>query len=135
VPFVLDVSMVGAWVFAEERDSRAEVTLDLIMRDTAVAPLQWWFEMRNMLLLGERRGRISESQTQEFLDRLAKLRIQLAPLPLGDDLLALARRRKLTFYDAAYLELAKRENMSLATLDSRLAEAAIAEGVALIGVS
>jgi predicted nucleic acid-binding protein len=101
VPFVLDVSMVGAWVFAEERDSRTEVTLDLIMRDTAVAPLQWWFEMRNMLLLGERRGRISESQTQEFLDRLAKLRIQLAPLPLGDDLLALARRRKLTFYDAA----------------------------------
>jgi predicted nucleic acid-binding protein len=135
MPFVLDVSIVGAWVFADENDPRADIALDMIARDSAVVPVQWWFEMRNMLLLGERRGRISEPQTRELLNWLAKLKIQLAPLPSGDDLLALARRRNLTFYDAAYLDLALRDRIALATLDRTLTAAAESEGAALIGVS
>ena len=135
MPFVLDVSIVGAWVFADENDPRADIALDLIARDFAVVPVQWWFEMRNMLLLGGRRGRISEPQTRELLGWLAKLKIQLAPLPVGDDLLALARRRNLTFYDAAYLDLALRDRIALATLDRTLTAAAESEGATLISVS
>jgi predicted nucleic acid-binding protein len=135
MPFVLDVSIVGAWVFADENDVRADVALDLLARDVAIVPVQWWFEMRNMLIVGERRGRISESQTGELLDWLAKLKIQLAPLPVANDLFALARRQDLTFYDAAYLDLALRDGIALATLDRTLSAAAEREGAALISMS
>ena len=69
-----------------------------------------------------------------FSSRLALLPIRIGALP-GDDasLMALARKQKLTVYDAAYLELAKRERLPLATLDRALEKAAIAEGVALFG--
>jgi predicted nucleic acid-binding protein len=64
---------------------------------------------------------------------LASLPIRFAPLPADDLLMTLARTRKLTVYDAAYLELAKREGLPLATLDRDLEKAAVAEGVALFG--
>ncbi len=68
-----------------------------------------------------------------FLRDLGLLPVRLKPA--GDDagLMALARKRRLTVYDAAYLELAKREGLPLATLDRELEKAAVAEGVALFG--
>ena len=59
--------------------------------------------------------------------------MRIAPLPGGEALMSLARERNLTVYDAAYLELAKREGLPLATLDRAVEKAAIAEGVALFG--
>ena len=88
--------------------------------------------MRNTLLVSERRGRLTEADTTAFLAALSRLAISVDRTP-GDDVLALARRRNLTVYDAAYLELARRADLPLATLDRRLALAARAEQVALIG--
>jgi predicted nucleic acid-binding protein len=68
-----------------------------------------------------------------FLDFLRGLPIEIAPLPEELAVLSLARRHQLSFYDAAYLELAQRERIALATLDRALARAAVAEGVELIG--
>jgi predicted nucleic acid-binding protein len=73
------------------------------------------------------------ARSASFLRVLARLPIRLASTPENDDVVALARERKLTVYDAAYLELAIREGLPLATLDRALEKAAIAEGVPLLG--
>lgn len=87
-----------------------------------------------MVLLGERRQRITESYAAGFLERLEQFSIDVADFPDSIRIYRLARRHRLTFYDAAYLELAQRERVALATLDTALAAAALAEGIALIGV-
>jgi len=132
VPYVLDASIAANWYLDEQRDPRADVALALLADDYALAPIQWWFEIHNVILVGERRKRVSEQHSAAFLGELAGLAIELAELPDKSSVLDLARKHKLTFYDAAYLELARRESIPLATLDKALAAAARAEGVALI---
>ncbi len=80
-----------------------------------------------------RRGRITEASMTQSVAAIVNLPISIAPLPLEEAVFTLAHRNRLTFYDAAYLELAQREAIALATLDGALARAATAEGVALIG--
>lgn len=131
--FVIDASVVGGWMFKDERHAIFDIALDSLMQDTALAPVHWWFEVRNMLAIGERRRRISKEAVTEFLDWLRNLPIVVAPFPNELEVLSLARSHGLTFYDAAYCELARREGVALATLDLRLTRAALAEGVVLIG--
>ncbi len=84
--------------------------------------------------MGIRRGRVKAEAADEVLSRIARIRISIAPLPdAADRIFALAQRHRLTFYDAAYLELAQREGIELATLDAALIRAAAAEGVMLVG--
>lgn len=85
--------------------------------------------MRNLFIVNERRGRLGSDTTARALALLADLPIQLDRTPDGEALLQLARRHRLTVYDAAYLELALREAIPLTTLDEALARAARAEGV------
>lgn len=132
MPYVIDASIVANWYLREESDPRAEAALTLLSEDFALAPIQWWFEIHNVILIGERRKRVSEQHTAAFLKELAGLSIELAELPDRSAVLDLARKHKLTFYDAAYLELARRENIPLATLDNALIAAARAEDVSLI---
>src|SRR5262249_29224566 len=99
----------------------------------AVAPSLFFFEVRNALAVGERRGRVTPQGSADFLRRLAELPIRFAPLLNDDALMTLARKRNLAVYDAASLDLAKREALPLATLDRGLEKAAVAEGVALFG--
>jgi len=132
VAFVLDASIAACWCFRDEADARAELAFNRLDDDTALVPTLWWFEIRNVVLLGERRMRISPQEVAIFLKRLARLTIDLAPTPENDDVVDLARKHRLTFYDAAYLELAKRERLALATLDDELALAARVEGIALV---
>jgi predicted nucleic acid-binding protein len=132
VPFVLDASIVGCWFFRDEQDPRAEAAWNELTEDQAIVPLHWWFEVRNVCLLGERRGRATEAETDEFLRELTKLTISFDGLPNQASLINLARRHRLTLYDATYLELAQREAISLATLDKELVTAARAEGVSLV---
>jgi predicted nucleic acid-binding protein len=132
VPFVLDASIAASWCFPDEEHTDALAAWNCLREDDALVPLHWWFEIRNTMLMGERRNRTTERRTTDFLAELASLRIVEALRPDGLGILALARRHRLTFYDAAYLELAKREQLSLATLDDDLAAAARAEGVALV---
>lgn len=130
--FVLDASVAASWHFEDERTDETDRLLDTLADDRFVVPAHWWFEIRNVLLLGERRGRATRDQTEEFLLLLAKLPIETARNPSDLDIFALARRHGLTLYDAAYLELALRETIALATLDKDLADAAALEGVALV---
>ena len=107
--------------------------LSLQMRsEAAVVPCLWWFEVRNILVVNERRGRISESDTAAFLLNLSRLRVRLDRLPEADAVVRLARTHRLSVYDAAYLELAQREGLPLAALDADLRRAAAKEGIALL---
>jgi predicted nucleic acid-binding protein len=132
VPLVLDASIAGCWFFGDEQDPRAEAAWERLREDRAIVPVQWWFEIRNVCLLGERRGRATEAQTDEFLRELPKFAIDFDSLPDQEAVVELARRHRLTFDDAAYLELAQREGIPLATLDKELVTAARAEGVPLV---
>jgi predicted nucleic acid-binding protein len=135
VPFVLDASVAACWFFPDEKNLVASQAWLLVHQDDAIVPTHWWFEIRNTLITGERRGRITERHTSFALERLARMTIDHAELPPDRDVLALARKHRLTFYDAAYLELAKREGLALATLDIELADAAQAENVPLVTAS
>jgi predicted nucleic acid-binding protein len=135
VPFVLDASIAACWVYPDEQDARADAAYErLFAKDRALAPLHWWFELRNVLLIGERRKRAPEQRTADFLKRISHLPIELAELPPAPPVFLLARKHRLSFYDAAYLELAQRESIPLATLDDALGRAAVAERVPLLGV-
>lgn len=132
MPLVLDASIVGCWFFRDEQDPRADAAWDKLGEDRAIVPLHWWFEVRNVCLLGERRARATQAQTDEFLLELPKLAIGFDHLPDQQIVLGLARRHRLTLYDAAYLELALREGVPLATLDKELGNAARVEGASLV---
>jgi predicted nucleic acid-binding protein len=133
LPFVLDASVTASWHFPDESNVRADRVLQAIIQDVALVPTLWWFEIRDVMLLGERRRRTTGQQTTEFLTWISGLPIRLMPLPYENGVMELARRHRLTFYDAMYLELAEREGIALATFDAELVAAARAEGVALVG--
>ena len=94
-------------------------------------PDLWHLETRNTLLVAERRGRLSAGGVKERLDALKSLPIRTDEEPDLQSAFDLARAHELSFYDALYLELAKRESAELATLDGVLGQAAVAEGVPL----
>ena len=130
--FVLDASITACWAFQDEDHPDAALALDQMRTEEAVVPCLWWFEVRNILVVNERRRRITESDTAVFLLDLSRLRVRLDRLPEGDAVLRLARTHRLSVYDAAYLELAQREGLPLATLDADLRRAAAEERVALL---
>jgi predicted nucleic acid-binding protein len=132
MPFVLDTSISACWIFQDEQDPRADAAFVRIKSEEAVVPSLWWFELRNILVVNERRKRITESDTGVFLRDLAGLRIRVDTEPEESVVLRLARTRRLSVYDASYLELALREAIPLATLDAELTAAARAEGSGLI---
>ena len=105
--FVIDASVVHAWVFGEGRPEADAIKARLVS-ETAVAPALWWFEVRNGLIVAERRGRFTETESDKALRELSRLPISLD-------------------------QLAIREALPLATLDVPLQRAARAEGVPLIG--
>jgi predicted nucleic acid-binding protein len=127
-PGRLDRSLLG---LPGRRSPNADLALSRLRTERAVVPSLWWFELRNILVVNERRKRINESDTAIFLRDVSRLPIGIDLLPDEAAVLRLARTRKLTVYDASYLELAQRERISLATLDAELARAAGAEGVAI----
>src|SRR3954468_23700838 len=134
MPLVIDVSVVAAWHFPDERTPEGVSILTRLESDHARVPALWWFEVRNVLLVGERRRRTVRQDVEQFLNFLNSLPIEIAVLPEESAVSHLARRHQLSFYDATYLELAQRERIQLATMDRAMARAAVAEGVALIGV-
>jgi predicted nucleic acid-binding protein len=131
--FVIDASIVAGLAFGELPNPRVISVMDELRVSEALAPSLFFFEVRNALIVNEKRGRATRQGTADFLRDLARLPIRLAPLPDEEALMTLAREQKLTVYDAAYLELALREGLPLATLDRALEKAAVAEGVALFG--
>lgn len=130
---VIDASVAGCWCFADEASPVAEAALAALASDEVIVPAIWWFEVRNLLLTGERHGRIDPTGSAGFLAELETMAIAIDRAPVSETVLAVAREHRLTVHDAAYLELALRLEAPLATLDKRLAAAARAGGVALVG--
>ena len=133
--FVLDCSVAMAWCFEDEATEATDALLDKIRTQGAVVPAIWHLEVANVIVMGERRGRIQAEQSDLFLEDLALLPIATDESSRGATsapIAALARRARVTAYDASYLEVAIRRMMPLATRDAALRRAAQSVDVALV---
>lgn len=111
---------------------------DRAKTEVALAPALWRLEVANVLVLAEKRGRIWADMATEFVYLLEAMQNQIDPEGTRrtfEHIMPLFRRHDLTAYDAAYLDLALREGLPLATLDARLRSVAAACGVDLLGLS
>ena len=129
---VLDCSITAAWFLRDEISPRGDAVLSRVKRVGGSAPGLWWAEFRNVLLVAERRQRLTSGDVAAALTDTAGLDIRLDHTPESVSVLRLARSHRLTVHDALYLELAKRREHPLATLDRRLAKAAAAEGLEVL---
>lgn len=128
---VLDSSVTMAWVLRDEQSAQANATLEQVASIGGVAPALWWVEVRNVLVIAERRERLTPEDTEVALQALDALGVHLDHTPDNASLFRLARTHGLSAYDALYLELAVRQQRPLATLDHKLRAAAQAEGITL----
>jgi predicted nucleic acid-binding protein len=133
--FVLDASLTLSWAFEDEATPFTDDVLKRLKQSSALAPALWPFEVASVLSTAERQGRIQPDQQTEFLEWLRQLPVAIEHRPaiwLCQQILPLTRAHRLSAYDAAYLELARRESLPLATLDADLQTAARAHGVPLL---
>lgn len=133
--FVLDCSVTMAWCFEDEAEAYADAVLDRLGTDTALVPAIWPLEVANVLLVAERKRRVTEARSAQFLELLASLPIAVAEAPglaWPPVVMPIGRTHGLSAYDAAYLDLAMREAVPLATLDEPLRKAAQKKGVAVL---
>lgn len=127
---VLDASALVGWVMPDEQGIDLQ---DLAsMHHDILAPWLLWAELRNILLVNERRGRLPAGSAEQITDAVDGLGIVLDTNPANAVVLDLARRHRLTVYDALYLELAIRHGATLASLDGALLAAAEAEAVQVV---
>ncbi len=121
--FVLDASVAVAWCFERETTPYTDQILEMLAEGEAVVPAIWPFEVANALLRAERHQRVSRAETAAFLGRLQALAIQVeqdAASRAFQEVFSLGREHNLSVYDAAYLDLAMRQGLPIATLDQRL---------------
>ncbi|GAA6619002.1 type II toxin-antitoxin system VapC family toxin [Scytonema sp. NUACC26] len=133
--FVLDCSVAISWCLVDENNSTANAILAMMPDSEAFVPGIWSLEIANVLLVAERRNRMTTQQSSEAVVLLQSLLIQVDTATDANALgatLGIGRQENLAAYDVAYLELALRLGLPLATLDTRLAEAATRCGVELI---
>src|SRR5258708_23362877 len=133
---VLDTCITMAWCFEDEATPYTEELLNLCADGTAIHVASIWpLEVTNVLLNAQRKGRVTEKRIQEFLEILLKLPIHIDQVLMKRavyDIRKLAQSHRLTSYDGAYLELALREDLPLASLDDDFKKAAVASAVLLI---
>ena len=135
--FVLDCSIAVTWCFEDEATPASDALLERLGAETAAAPAIWPIEIGNMLALAERRGHIAAAKISEFLALVEDLSILIddkTPERALREVLALARSEGLTTYDAAYLELAMRLGVPLATRHAGLRQSAETLGTPLLPV-
>jgi predicted nucleic acid-binding protein len=129
---VIDASIASTWCFPDERTAYTHGVFQAVAFSLGtVAPRLWAYEIRNSVLMGFRRGRISKPDAEQFLASLSELDVQLSEPYSYDRVFTLADQHGLTVYDAAYLDLAAREGVPLASLDGQLIRAAQKVGVQL----
>lgn len=133
-PFVVDCSVTASWLFADERDQWGQDLLASLQTREAVAPALWVLETANVLLVAERRGRLSRAEAVYASQLLLRLPILVEDSEARalEEILALGQQTGLSAYDAVYLDLAQRSGLPLATRDAALREAARTLGVPLL---
>jgi predicted nucleic acid-binding protein len=134
--FVLDASIVLTWCFPDEEAQKAErISERIALGDEPTVPAFWRHEVLNALLVGENRTRLTSELIQTFIEDLERLPTEIDS-PLAGTVFHttqdLCRKHGLTAYDAAYLELAMRNRIALATADGALERAARAEGIEIV---
>jgi predicted nucleic acid-binding protein len=133
--FVIDASLALCWYFPDETSAFADSVLFQTSAETTFVPHHWKVEVANGLTMGVRRNRISSSYREQTLAVVDALEYQVDTAGIKTvwpDAVAIADRRGLTVYDALYVELAKRTNSKLATLDKAMKRAAVAEGISIV---
>ncbi len=133
---IIDCSITMSWCFADEATEASAQVQDRLVAEAAVVPSHWYLEVVNVLAMAEKRQRISAADSSQFLKLLDDVEIHddgETAARAFHDLLPLCRSHGLTSYDAAYLELAIRRQLPLASLDDQLRQAAINVGVAVLG--
>jgi predicted nucleic acid-binding protein len=133
---VLDCSLALAWIVPEEGSKAAERLLSRIDKESKLwIPVLWWYELSNALTIAQRRGRLNDSDALRLIELYRRLPLFTDTL-LGADAVfrfrSLAQLSNISAYDAAYLELAQRRGLALATLDGSLKKAASKAGVRVI---
>ena len=124
---VVDASVALAWCFPDEGSDYADQVLVALKGHVTAVPSVWGLEVANAILVGERRKRLRQPEIERFVNLVDGLSIVQDTQAVGENLsgvLPVARRYRLSAYDAAYLELAIRLAAPLATLDRRLRRAA-----------
>ena len=131
---VLDASMTLAWLFEDEQTDQVLATINHVYMGGASVPPLWRYEVANGLQMAIRRQRITPDYRTRCLDKIDELPITIDPDGVSEiwsTTIKLADLYRLTVYDAAYLELAQRRRLPLATLDAVLSKAARESGVDL----
>jgi predicted nucleic acid-binding protein len=129
---VIDSSVCLAWCFEDERSDYAEAVLEMVAESSVIVPSIWPIEVANVVWMGERRKRITPDASHRFFDLLGELRIAIDDKTAENAFaitLELSRVHGITVYDASYLELAIREQATLASLDKKLISAAAKHGI------
>jgi predicted nucleic acid-binding protein len=135
VNFVLDASIALSWCFEDEGEGQAVLILERLLQEEAVVPSLWALEVTNGLLTAERRGRLDAAAVSRGGNLLLSLPIVMDPMARSRPFAViqpLARQHRLSTYDAAYLELAIRKRIPLASLDNGLTTAARKEGLEVL---
>lgn len=133
--FVLDNSVTMRWFFGDGKPRElayAANVLDAMKKSTAIVPVTWGLEVANVIARAEAKDLVTEARSGAFLEMLEGVDIEVDAATFVhalSDTLQLARRYKLSSYDASYLELALRSGLPLATLDEDLLKAAKKAGV------
>jgi predicted nucleic acid-binding protein len=136
VSLVLDPSLALSWYFEDERTAEADAVLDRVVEEGAVVPALWRLEIANGLQMALRRKRIDAAFRDNALAELAAMAISVdgeTDAHAWSATLRLSDQFRLTVYDATYLELARRRQLPLATLDRALRAAALAIGTETLG--
>jgi predicted nucleic acid-binding protein len=134
--FVIDASVTLAWCFADEASELADRVLDKLELEGVIAPAIWPLEVANGLRTAERRGRLDFADTARVRELLGSLPVTVEGVDLASalgEVTDIARTLDLTAYDAAYVSIAARRGLALATIDDRLSRACTQAGVALVG--
>jgi len=133
--WVVDSSIALAWALPDETSKKADRFLSRIsMKNILWVPALWWYEMANALLMAQRRKRLGDAEKIRLMELYGRLPIR-TDVALDSDIVwrlhTLAIEHNLSAYDAAYLELAQRRDLGLATVDRSLRVAAQRAGVKL----
>jgi predicted nucleic acid-binding protein len=132
---VIDASVALAWCFGDERTEATAKLLERVQTDAVAVPVLWHLEVANVLALAEHRRRITPAESTELITLLETIEIVVdgeTPARAFTRVLDLAREERLTAYDAAYLELAMRLGLPLASKDGDLCDAAERLGVSVL---
>lgn len=135
--FVVDSSVALAWCFHEEATPATIALFHRMADDIALVPSWWFLELSNVLVLGEKKRRITPAEITEFIEIVDRFNLEIdneGPGRAFTHLLPSCRTYNLTSYDALYLDLAIRRQLPLATLDKDLRTAAKKLGVKLLGI-